>query len=182
MTKVLFHGSIKGFRGRIGDMIFRQLPDGSTIVTQAPKKKNSRQKKRAKLKRSPAQRAHNDRFRESITYARHAAKVQPVYAELAALAPMKTAYNFAIKDWWQAPEIHCIERGEGCIRVQATDNILVTKVCVTVLDEQGTVLEQGEAIRTEGDWWEFSPQAKGSKIVAQAWDLANNKAKLELTF
>ncbi len=62
MTKVLFHGSIEGFRGRIGNLIFRRLPDGSTVVSEAPPKKNSRQKKRAKLKRNARQKAHNERF------------------------------------------------------------------------------------------------------------------------
>ena len=60
MTKVLFHGSIEGFRGQIGDLIFRLLPDGTTVVTQAPPKKNKRQKKRAKEKRSPRHKAHNE--------------------------------------------------------------------------------------------------------------------------
>ena len=83
MTKVLFHGSIQGFRGRIGNMIFRQLPDGTTVVTEAPPKKNSRQKKRAKLRRSAAQKAHNDRFQEASAYARWASKTQPIYAGLA---------------------------------------------------------------------------------------------------
>jgi hypothetical protein len=69
MTKVLFHGSIEGFRGKIGDLIFRRLPDGTTVVTQAPPKKNKRQKKRAKETRSPRQKAHNERFSNSSEYA-----------------------------------------------------------------------------------------------------------------
>jgi hypothetical protein len=180
MTKVLFHGSIKGFRGRIGNLIFRQLPDGSTVVTQAPPKKNSRQKKRAKLKRSAHQQAHNSRFQEASAYAKQAAKVHAVYADLAAVTPMKTAYNFALSDWWHAPVIHRIQRRKGCIRVEASDNIMVARVRVTILDEQGAVLEKGEATRTKGNWWKFPSHAAGTKIVAEAWDLAKNKAQLTL--
>src|SRR5919109_470906 len=98
MTKVIFHGSIQGFRGRIGNMIFRQLPDGTTVVTEAPLKKNRRQKERDKLKRSAGQQAHNSRFEQAARYARQAAKIHPIYAELAAVTPMKTAYNFALSD------------------------------------------------------------------------------------
>ena len=81
MTKVIFHGSVQGFRGKIGNMIFRQLPDGTTVVSEAPPKKNSRQKKRAKLKRSPRQKAHNSNFREAVDYAK-AYQRNPVYVEL----------------------------------------------------------------------------------------------------
>src|SRR6266545_3877721 len=176
MSKVLFHGSIQGFRGKIGNMIFRQLPDATTVVTEAPPKKNSRQKKRAKLKRSAGQKAHNERFEEASAYAKRA-QTKPIYAELAAAAPMKTAYNFALSDWWHAPEIHRLERREGCIRVEATDNIMVAKVQVTVLDEEGKVLEKGEAVRCKGDWWEFPSTTEGKTIKAEAWDLPGHVTK-----
>jgi hypothetical protein len=32
MSKVLFYRSIQNFRGRIGNLIFRQLPDGTTVL------------------------------------------------------------------------------------------------------------------------------------------------------
>jgi hypothetical protein len=180
MTKVLFHGSIQGFRGRIGNMIFRQLPDGTTVVTTAPSKKNSKQKKRAKLRRSERQNAHNDRFSEAAAYWRWKGKKNPIYAELAAATTMRTAYNFAISDWFHAPEVHCIERREGSIWVQATDNILVAKVVIKIQDEQGSVLEKGEGIRQEGDWWEYLPHVPGTTISVEAWDLAGNVTKSTL--
>ncbi len=179
MSKVLFHGSVQGFRGKIGNMIFRQLPDGTTVVTQAPPKKNRRQKKRAKLKRSPRQKAHNSDFRDAVTYAK-AHQRHPVYVELAEAAPMKTAYNFALSDWLHAPEIHRIEQRDGCILVEATDNILVAKVRVTIMDEEGKVLEKGEAVRTEGDWWEFASHTQGKTIKAEAWDLPKHVSQFVL--
>jgi hypothetical protein len=174
MTQVILNGTIKGLRGRIGNLIFRQMPDGTTVVSGAQPKKTGREKKRAKLKRSPKQQAHNSRFQEAAAYARAAARIHPVYAELAAVTPMKTAYNFAVSDWWHAPEIHRIERKHGGILVEASDNILVTRVRVTVLDQDGGVLERGEAVRGEGDWWEFASQAEGAKVIAEAWDLPKN--------
>lgn len=177
MTRVILNGTIKGLRGRIGNLIFRQLPDGTTLMTQAPAKKNRRQKKPAKLKRSPAQKSHNSRFEEAAAYAKRAAKTQPVYAELAAITPMKTAYNFALKDWFSGPEIHHIERRKRRIRVQVTDNVMVAKVQVTLLDEGGNVLERGEAVRGKRDWWEYAPQAEGKTLLAEAWDLPGNVTK-----
>jgi hypothetical protein len=58
VTRVILSGTIKGLRGKLGNLIFRQVPDGTTVMSEAQPKKNSRQKKRAKLKRSPKQQAH----------------------------------------------------------------------------------------------------------------------------
>ncbi len=160
MSKVLFHGSIKGFSGRIGNLIFRQMPDGSTVVSPAPKKKNSRQKKRAKEKRSPSQKAHNERFSDSSSYARWASRQNPVYAELAAADPMRNAYNFAISDWFHPPEIQRVERRGKHIRVEATDNIQVARVQVTLLDEEGKVLERESAPRGRGTGGPSLPPSK----------------------
>jgi hypothetical protein len=179
MTRVIFNGTIKGLRGRIGNLIFKQLPDGTTLMTQAPARKNSRQRKRAKLKRSVAQNEHNSRFREAIFYAK-ASQTHTVYTELAGVTPMKTAYNFALSDWFNAPEIHCIERKKGHIRVQASDNVMVTRVQVTLLDEAGSVLEKGEAVRGKRNWWEYAPQTEGNTIIVEAWDLPGNVTRSTL--
>ena len=150
MTKVILNGTIQGLRGKLGNLIFRQMPDGTTVVTMAQPKKNSRQKKRARLKRSPAPESPNSRFREAVTYA-NAAQVKPLYVELAAVTPMQTAYNLALRDWWKPPVIHRIKRRKGQILVEATDNIMVSRVRVSILDEAGQLSEAGEATRGEGD-------------------------------
>jgi hypothetical protein len=178
MTRVILNGTIIGLRGKIGNMIFRQLPDGTTVVSSAPPRKTRRQKKMDKLKRSARQQAHNSRFQEAAAYARRAAKVQPVYAELAAATPMKTAYNFALSDWWHAPQIHRIEQRDGRIRVEATDNIMVAKVCVKIFDEAGEILETGDAVRQEDNWWEFASHTEGKTVEAEAWDLAGHVTRV----
>lgn len=180
MTKVLFHGSIQTFRGRIGNLIFRQLPDGTTVVTEAPPKQNSRQKQRAKLRRSTKQKAHNERFQEASAYARWASRTQPIYAELAAATVMRTAYNFALSDWFRAPEIHRIERQAGRIRVQASDNIQVVRVQVKLLDGEGSILETGEAVHVGGECWEYASQAEGKTVIAEARDFPGNLTRFIL--
>ena len=121
------------------------------MVTKAPPKKNSRQKKRAKEKLSQRQKDHNESMSEAAAYWRGRGKKTPIYAELAAATIMRTAYNFAISDWFHLPEIHRIEQKEGYIRVEATDNVMVARVQVTILDEEGKVLETGDAVKGEGD-------------------------------
>ena len=57
--------------------------------------------------------------------------------------------------------------------MQATDNVLVAKVVVSILDEEGNVIEKNEATKGAGDWWEAVCASEG-KVLAEAWDLAGN--------
>ena len=166
MAKAKFGKFMNGLRGQIGDLIYRLMPDGSTVVNRAPQKK--------KIKFSKKQKSHQNRFSEAACYARQAAHDQPIYAELAAAATMKTAYNFALSDWFNPPEIHLIEQGEDYIFVRASDDVLVTHVRITIADQDGKVMEEGEATQTAGDWWQFASQAAGKTILAEAWDLPGN--------
>jgi len=162
MPKVTMNQLIEAFHGKLGDLVFRQMPDGSVVVSRVPRYD--------RRKATPKQKAHRQRFRESASYGRWAARCYPIYAELAE-GTEKSAYNFAVADWFNPPVIHCIERREGHILVEARDNVKVTKVQVTVLDDEGQVLEEGEAVRGAGDWWEFACQSEGKRIMAEAWDL-----------
>ena len=180
MTRVLYNGSIQGFSGKIGNLIFRTLPDGTTIVSMAPPEKTRRQKKRAKLKRSAAQNAHIEHFREGVFYAKQAARLLPIYQERADATPTWTAYNHAMYDWFHPPQIGCLAQEDGYILVEARDDVLVTKVQVTVLDGEGGVLVTGEAVRREGDWWEFASPVVGKTVIAEARDLPGHVTKLAL--
>lgn len=75
--------------------------------------------------------------------------------------------------------IQRVERRGGAIRIQASDDVMVTSVQVMILDEQGKVVEKGEGIKGKGDWWEYAPTAKG-KVIVDARDLPGNKMKAEL--
>ena len=169
MPKIVFNGLVKGLSGRVGDLIFRQMPDGSTRVSHAPRK--------SKTKFSEKQLKQQERFQQASSYGRQAAKDQPLYAELAEKMRSNSAYSLAMKDWLKPPVIHRVEQLDGRILVRASDNVLVTRVQVTVLDDDENVLEQGEAVRSHGDWWEFASQSKGQSIIAEAWDLPGHATK-----
>lgn len=168
MARVNTNELIKALSGAIGGMVFRSMPDGSTWVSTAPDF--------SRRKFSKGQKEHQQRFREASSYARHAAKTQPIYAELAK-GTMKTAYNIALSDWFSPPVIHQVQRRDGRILVEASDNVMVTKVVTTILNEQDEVLEKGEATRQESGWWEYVPKLAGKRITAEAWDLAGHVNK-----
>ena len=170
MAKVKKNPIVRGISGKIGNLVFRPMPNGETYVSSVPNFD--------KRKFSKGQKQHQSRFQLAVAYAREAAKTQPIYAKLAE-GTIMSAYNFALSDWFNPPVIHKIERKDGRVRVQASDNVMVVKVVVTVLDEEGKVMKKKESVKTEGDWWEVDLVGDG-KVVAEAWDLAGNVGKGEL--
>ncbi len=172
MAKVRSNVIVRGLSGGFGEqVVLRHMRDGSTVVAKMPDF--------SKRKFSQEQKAHQSRFQQAVAYAKDASRRHPIYAELAA-GTLKNAYNVALSDWFNSPVIHKIERAQGCIRIWASDNVMVTKVQVTVLDEEGEIRERGEGVRGEGDWWEYVPSADG-QVIAEAWDLAGNKVSLLIT-
>jgi hypothetical protein len=171
MAKVNLNKILKELRGKIGDLVFRHMPDGSIVVSSV--------QRRRKRRDSPAQKAYQATFRGRSQWAKWAQHEYPVYAELAARRPMITAYNMAISDAAHPPVIQQVLRQEGRILVHAWDEIMVAGVKVTVRDGQGKLLEVGDASQTKEGSWEYTPQAEG-RISACAWDLPGNQVHMEL--
>jgi hypothetical protein len=167
MAKVKKNMVVRGLSGKVGDLVFQHMPDGNTYVRARPDF--------SRRKFSKGQKEHQSRFQQAVAYAREASKSQPIYAQLAAGTGL-SAYNFALSDWFNPPVIDAIERADGVVRVQASDNVLVTRVQVSILDAEGKVVEKGNAVKTEDGWWEYVAAMKG-KVVAEAWDLAGNVGK-----
>ena len=174
MAEVRSNVLIRGTSGKLGDqVVMRLLRDGRTILCAMPDF--------SRRKLSKDQKAHHAKFKEAAAYAKYAAQHQPIYAELAA-GTMKNAYNIALSDFFHAPKIHRVEVKGGAVRIQASDNVRVTSVKVKILNEEGSVLEQGEALPADEHWWSYKPQTplKGKlKVEVQAYDLAGNVTRDE---
>ena len=170
MAKVLNNIFVRGLSGKLGDQfVIRTLRDGRTIVCNKPDFSNR------KLSRD--QKEHHRRFKEAAAYARSASRTEPIYAQLTE-GTMKNAYNVALGDWFNPPVIQRVGRYGTAIRIWATDDVRVAGVQVLVLDEEGKIVEKGDATQGRGDWWEYIPSAAG-KVVVEARDLAGNKARAE---
>jgi len=171
MAKVKQNAILQGISGILDkELVFRQMKDGRTIISTKPDFSNRTFSKE--------QLAHQRRFQEAAAYARDAAKTNPIYAQLAK-ETSKNAYNIALSDWFNRPVIHEVQQQSEVIHVKVTDNVLVAKVHITILDEQGKAIEQGEAILQEDQLWEYITRVEG-KIRAEAWDLAGNVAVKEV--
>ncbi|HJR79997.1 MAG TPA: hypothetical protein VJ821_07990 [Anaerolineales bacterium] len=170
MAKVQNNPVVQGLSGSIGELVFRQMPDGSTYV--------SKKHDFSGRKFSQGQKDHQRRFKQAVAYARQAAKSQPVYTELAK-GTVLSPYNIALSDWFNPPVIHKVEWKGKSIRIQASDNVMVASVRVMITGMKGKPPEKGEAKRTEGDWWEYVPRGTG-KVSVEARDLAGNVVRKEI--
>jgi len=170
MAKVKRGGMLFGLSGSLGNFVFSQMPDGSTRVSVKPEYHR---------KGTPAQAENRKRFKQRTIWAREAWKVYPIYAELAKKKPNVTAYNMALSDAAHPPVIHCLERKDGIIRVQASDDVFVASVHVWILDSEENELEDGEATRVDAEWWEYAPTREGT-VEVEVRDLPWNKTRQRL--
>ena len=173
MAKIKKNSFLQGLSGSVGDMVFRQMPDGSMRV--------SAKADYHRRKFNQEQKGNQYRFKLAVAYAREA-KTGPVYAELARETG-RSAYHLALSDCLTPPVIHEIERRNGRVHVTASDDAMVAKVQVSILDQEGNLLEQGYAAQPDPlhapERWEYAASAEGT-VEATAWDLADNQTTATL--
>lgn len=168
MAKVTRNPVVRGIQGSIGNLVFREMPDGKTWVSAKPDFSSR--------KFSKGQKSHQQRFKEASAYAREASKREPIYAELAA-GTIKSPYNIALSDWFHPPVIHEVVQQAQRVQIRASDNIKVVEVSVMILNEKGKVIEKKNAVQVGKDLWECDCDA--ARIRVEVRDLAWNRVGWE---
>ena len=183
MSKVFDNIITEGLTGRLGKsrLEFRRGRGGKTVVALRSVVSENRPLSEAQL-------THQEAFGQAIQYA-VAAKDNLIYVNLAK-GTEATAYNLAIADWFGKPVVQEIdtdgwvglEEGQP-VRILAKDDTYVASVHVTITDAQGTIQEEGEAVRAQGFWWIYTttgevPPIPNRRIVVTAKDLAGNSGTL----
>lgn len=178
MARVHNNIFVRGLTGAVGDQfVIRKTRSGKTIIANKPEFDENREF-------SEAQKAQQDAFKRAIGYAR-LAKTQPLYVQLAK-GTDATAYNMAMADWFGEPEVRSIDasgwNGQAgkTVQIVAQDDTYVTRVQVKI-HNNGTVLEEGEAVRSEHDsmLWIYTTTtaitpAPGVLLDASAYDMPGN--------
>ena len=184
MAKVKNNIFIRGLSGSLGDQfVVRGTKGGETIVAAKPAFSSERVFNAEQL-------AHQNAFRTAIAYAK-SAKTQDVYIAKAQ-GTNKSAYNFAVADWFNQPEVLSVDitgwtgQAGETIRVQAQDDTYVANARVVIRNTSGAILEEGDAVRAEGLWWVYTTRsiialASQPQVTAQAFDLAGNLAELAIS-
>jgi len=66
----------------------------------------------------------------------------------------------------------------------AVDDVQVTQVKVSILDDTGAVLEEGEAVQDGDSWWSYVTTAaagSGARVLVTARDLPGNVVEMAWT-
>lgn len=171
----------QGLSGMIGGtIVFRQVGD-QTIVGQAPVKQD----------RTPSEdeKAHRTKFGQAILYGKSAVAdptSKSMYQKQA--DDGQSAFNVAVADFMNAPDIDEVDvtnyTGEigSTIRVRATDDFQVSRVYVKIEGEDGSMVEEGEALaNTNGLDYLYTAKKKnvsltGDKITIEVNDIPGNEA------
>jgi len=95
MAKIILNPIIQQAQGKIGNIVFRRSHTGEMSITKVPDM--------SKVKWSKAQKAHRQRFKEAVAYAKSAmanSKVRTVY-EKAAAKQNKRPFDMAVSDFFK---------------------------------------------------------------------------------
>ncbi|HCB02634.1 MAG TPA: hypothetical protein DEP19_09655 [Anaerolineae bacterium] len=95
MAKVVLNPVIKSIHGKLGDMVFRRSQTGKPTLIKLADMSN--------VKWSKAQKAHRQRFKEAVAYARSAmsnSQVRAVYEKLAKKQG-KRPFDLAVSDYFK---------------------------------------------------------------------------------
>ena len=178
MAKVFDNIVLSGLTGSLGGkLVLRRGRGGQTIVSKKPVFAADREF-------SDAQKAHQQAFREATAYAK-ANKNENIYLERAGQTG-QVPYNLAVRDWFHKPQITALDvtgwnGGAGqAIRIQAVDDVRISRVSVVITDGNGTVLEQGHAHPGDASWWTYmttKPAGGNRRLEVTALDFPGNIAK-----
>jgi len=114
---------------------------------------------------------HQHRFKAAAIYAKAAAKIQPIYTEIAR-GTLKNALNVALSDWFHPPEILACDfenwRGQAgdIVRIQAVDDVLVVSMQAVFRDDGAAELLVGVC--------KPNPSFGAAELIVLVEDLAGN--------
>ena len=99
MAKITLSPMFQEIRGRLGDYVFRRTHTGEVILSKVPDM--------SRVKWSKAQKAHRQRFKKAVAYARAAMaepKVRVVYEKMAAKMN-KRPFDMAVSDYFKGNDL-----------------------------------------------------------------------------
>lgn len=162
--------------GSLGDQITIYKRNGQIIMA----------KKRGRTNKKPTAKQLEARYKMQVAaaYAKEMLQDPELKAYYASKAgPGQNAYNMAIKDAYNAPEVQNLRIEDTTIIVTAKNDFRVAEVTVRVADAEGVILESGKAVlgRNGVDWYyKASALPSGGLVVATAVDLAGNETLREV--
>lgn len=177
-----------GLSGKVGDMLVFSQRHGKTFVARKPRINENRQA-------TAQQQLVQQKFQQAVIYAKTAlADANTKNAYDAVKQPGQTAFNVAVADLFNAPDIDSIDLsgyngnpGDQII-IRATDDFKMAEVKVTIANADGSEVESGNAVldpTTGLDWIYTATQTNsslsGDKITVVASDMPGNLTQMQET-
>lgn len=178
-----------GARGRVGNLVvFKNYGDGKTIISKVPRKRDN-------PVYSENQQFAKERFREGVIYAKGAVQ-DPILSAFYKpyVKPGLSVYNLALADFCKPPQIKTVKTDNyqgnigDFITIRATDNFGVTALKVFISHQDGSLVENGLAVKSPNglDWIYTSTAGSESpainlEIKIQACDTPGNVTQFEQT-
>jgi hypothetical protein len=168
-----------GLSGKIADLLIFRQRDGQTIVSKVPQQKSTASEKQVK---------HRKHFQQATIYAKIALStpgIQELYAVEAKKQKGMTAYNVAVADFFNAPDIETVDLSAYTgiigdeIRIVASDDFAVKSVRVQISNADGSLVEEGYAVNNIGNLWIYTATANnesldGDRIAVSVSDMPGN--------
>jgi hypothetical protein len=172
-----------GWSGKFGDQIVFSQKNGLTVVGAYPRTSEKVTEKQL------IQRKH---FQRAIIYGKgvYASPEDKAVYEFAAKKG-KSPFNVAVADFLNAPNIDSIDFSDytgqpgEAIRINASDDFLVKSVTVSIINADGSLVEEGNAQSdASGYVWTYTTtqnndSLEGDKIIVSASDLSGNVTREE---
>lgn len=175
-----------GLSGKLGDLLVFSQRSGKTFVSKAPGERSGQL--------TEAQLGVQSKFQQAVIYAKAAIADSATKAAYASAAKEGlSAYNVAIADFFNAPDIHEIDISQytgsvnSTIKIRVTDDFEVKTVHVNITNSDGSLVEEGGAVQEpDGIHWVYTATAEnvsldGDKISVSATDRPSNNARHQTT-
>jgi hypothetical protein len=164
--KVVLNPMFEQASGQLGELVFREMR-GKTVISRKPVYANNEP--------TAGQAAHRERFKQAVAYGRSVLaddNVRPLY-EAVAKERNVPVFSTTIADFFNAPVIHHVDvfgySGNigDTISILASDDFGVAKVHVAISDDQGNMIENGEAVETAAGsgQWHYTATVQGQPVV-----------------
>lgn len=157
---------VHGFSGKLGDMLVFRQKAGKTFAAKAPASPLG--------PGTEGQQNVRERFQRAVLYGKLVTGDPATKEAYKAAAPAgQSAYNVAIADFFQAPDINKIDVSAYTgspgqpIKVTVTDDFKVKAVRIAIHNEDGTLVEQGDAVMEANQLeWTYTSTVSNESIIA----------------
>jgi hypothetical protein len=184
MTKVHLQPGLRGLSGGMGDWVY-SIRKGKTVLGM---------KAIRTAERTEAQLAHQERFKEAVSFAKSAlanTSLRDFYAPIA-LEKEISVYALAVADFLNTPEFEYVElenykgRVGDTIMIKAADDLGLAFVNVKISSQNGSLIESGQAAEQgsgSGKWiyTATAPVALGTDIFIEATGADHAGTKVEIS-